>query len=142
MTTLKRVTWDDFDKAASAIADRAKAVRALGIYGVPRGGLPLAVAVSHQAGIPLIMRREQVLFDTSNRIFVVDDIADSGKTLKSFLPYDTSMFAAWFRRSSCAGTLWAVHVIYTKDWIIFPWEDASKAEADFLNYTKSREGTA
>ena len=44
---IKHFTWSEFDKSVEEIADKCKFREFSGIYGVPRGGLCLAVALSH-----------------------------------------------------------------------------------------------
>ena len=48
------------------------------IYAIPRGGLPLAVSLSHRLNLPIIMNETEI----SPQTLVVDDIFDSGATLK------------------------------------------------------------
>lgn len=58
-----------------------------GVYGVPRGGLLLAMCISERCDIPLL----DELPDTENSIFpvlVVDDIIDSGLTREKYSEYD------------------------------------------------------
>ena len=40
-------TWSEFDNAVEEIASQCTLLEFSGIYGVPRGGLCLAVALSH-----------------------------------------------------------------------------------------------
>jgi len=47
-------TWREFDKSVEHIANKCKLSDFSGIYGVPRGGLCLAVALSHKFKIELI----------------------------------------------------------------------------------------
>ena len=61
--------------AEKIISDK---VKFNGIYGVPRGGLPIAVSLSHRLNLQFYML-------PSNEILVVDDISDTGKTLKDTL---------------------------------------------------------
>ena len=50
------------------------------IYGLPRGGLPLAVCLSHDLGIDLVLELPKK-FDSE--LIVCDEIADTGRTLRS-----------------------------------------------------------
>ena len=47
-------TWSEFDKSVEYITNNCKNLKLSGIYGVPRGGLCLAVALSHKLKIKLI----------------------------------------------------------------------------------------
>ena len=54
-------TWSEFDKAVEQIANKCKLLEFSGIYGVPRGGLCLAVALSHKLKINLISEPKKIL---------------------------------------------------------------------------------
>ena len=47
-------SWSEFDKSVEHIANECKFLDFSGIYGVPRGGLCLAVALSHKLNTNLI----------------------------------------------------------------------------------------
>lgn len=78
------VSWEEFDKGARDIARQVARhahdhhERFTNIYGLPRGGLPLAVRLSYLLGLPLVTAREHV----SPSTLVVDDSTVTGKTLK------------------------------------------------------------
>jgi len=55
-------TWSEFDKSVEEIADKCRFKEFSGIYGVPRGGLCLAVALSHKLKINLISSFRFFLF--------------------------------------------------------------------------------
>ena len=56
-------TWDEFDKSVEHIANKCKFLEFSGIYGVPRGGLCLAVALSHKLKIELFPHGVIYLFN-------------------------------------------------------------------------------
>ena len=47
-------TWNEFDKSVEQIANKCSFKEFSGIYGVPRGGLCLAVALSHKLKIEVL----------------------------------------------------------------------------------------
>ena len=49
-------TWSEFDKSVEQIANKCRFKEFSGIYGVPRGGLCLAVALSHKLKIEFNFR--------------------------------------------------------------------------------------
>ena len=49
-------TWREFDESVEKIANKCRLKEFSGIYGVPRGGLCLAVALSHKLKIELISK--------------------------------------------------------------------------------------
>ena len=68
------VTWDMADRFVDSVSRICDENCFAGVYGLPRGGLPLAVWISHRAGIPLLLA-------PCRNALVVDDIADTGATL-------------------------------------------------------------
>ena len=70
-------TWGEFDKSVDYIANQCKKLKLSGIYGVPRGGLCLAVALSHKLNVQLI---EKPLKSS----LIVDDVYETGMTLSNF----------------------------------------------------------
>ena len=123
-------TWSDFDKGVEHIANKCKFLDFSGIYGVPRGGLCLAVALSHKLKINLISE------PTKNSL-IVDDVYETGFTLNTFKDIDGAMFFVLF--SKIKPKWWnTVYVSEEKEWIIFPWENASNLHSDRNNYIKKR----
>lgn len=116
----KRIlTWNDVEKYVGQVSERYKGVT--GVYGVPRGGLVLAVMLSHRMNIPL-------LYAPVRGCLIVDDICDSGETM---LHYDRNSSAfnkplyhittMMFKQGSLVTPeyYWGEK---GDDWIVFPWE--------------------
>lgn len=112
-------TWEQFDEAVERLAH---AIEAEGfpikvICGVPRGGLVLAVALSHRLNKPLATL---TTLPPPDDWLVVDDISDSGKTLEKINPRLSATI-------HCVKVTSFVPTMYldTKregDWIVYPWE--------------------
>ena len=64
-------TWSEFDKSVEQIANKCRFKDFSGIYGVPRGGLCLAVALSHKLKIELIS-------EPIKNSLIVDDVYETG----------------------------------------------------------------
>src|SRR3989344_1396800 len=75
----QRYTWQEFGKDIEEVVRWAGERNFKSIYGVPRGGLILGVVLSHRLGLPLKLKVEELDQET----LVVDDIADSGRTLEN-----------------------------------------------------------
>ncbi len=90
---------------------REKGISYKGIYGIPRGGIPAAIAISKELDLPLV-------YAPSDGILVVDDICDSGVTR---LVYQKSDFACLCLRPLCENNP-TYHARIVKDWIEFWWE--------------------
>ena len=100
----------------------------LGVYGVPRGGLCLAVSLSHRLNLPLLLQ-------PAPGMLCVDDIADSGSTMwRLMMEFPGSIFAVWVKRQTADLDLYHATVEPSKDWILFPWEHLGRAYADEKQY--------
>ena len=92
-----------------------------GVYGIPRGGLVLAVMLSHKLNIPLLAA-------PANDCLIVDDICDSGESLIHFIQNTTSInkpnYTVVTMFSNKEAIVQPDFSSFTKEdkWIIFPWE--------------------
>ncbi|OGN16570.1 MAG: hypothetical protein A3B99_01940 [Candidatus Yanofskybacteria bacterium RIFCSPHIGHO2_02_FULL_44_12b] len=126
-TKKKFYTWREFesdcDKLASLIKKSGRGFDSL--YGIPRGGLILAVRLSHKLGLPLIMHNANVGKGT----LIVDDIADSGGTMIEFLGRKKYATATLFYNKTSKYT--PTYFCRKKtDWVVFPWEEEETSRYD------------
>ena len=84
-------TWNDFEKSVLFIANKCKSFEFSGIYGVPRGGLCLAVALSHELKVKLISKPRK-------NSLIVDDVYETGTSLNSFKDIEGAMFFVLFSK--------------------------------------------
>jgi len=130
MPTL-RLGWPQFDAAAEVIADGCRDQGLCGVCGIPRGGLQLAVAVSHRIALPLVGAG-------GAGTLIVDDIHDSGLTLARWRQrFPLSRFAVWVTREDEPVNYFAALAGIGSDWICFPWEDPDRAEQDMQDYREA-----
>ena len=123
-------TWDEFDRSVEHIANKCKYLDLTGIYGIPRGGLCLAVALSHKLKINLIS-------EPIKNSLIVDDVYETGVTLSKFKDIEGAMFFVLF--SKIKPTWWnTVHISKKKEWIVFPWENSLNSQSDRNEYIKKR----
>ena len=123
-------TWSDFDKSVLQIANKCRSIEFSGIYGIPRGGLCLAVALSHKLKIKLIS-------EPIKNSLIVDDVYEPGFTLTSFKDIEGAMFFVLF--SKIKPTWWNTVFISKKNqWIVFPWENTLNSKSDREEYIKKR----
>ena len=123
-------TWQEFDKSVEYIANKCKNLEFAGIYGIPRGGLCLAVALSHKLKVKLIS-------EPINNSLIVDDVYETGFTLNPLRKVEGAMFFVLFSKKE--PTWWnAVNISQKKEWIIFPWENSENTFYDKKKYIENR----
>ncbi len=120
-------TWEQFDTDCKGFSASIKNEGFTHIYGIPRGGLIVAVRLSHLLGIPLLLHPETFKSTT----LVVDDISDSGNTLQKLIDtYGTfTSFALFFKPESKVVPTYASHSSHGH-WIVFPWETEVSSKYD------------
>ena len=127
---MNKLDWKEFDECVYSITNQCRNKSFVGVYGFPRGGLCLAVALSHSLGILL-------LDEPKNNSLIVDDIYDTGYTLERIKHLKDSEVHVWISKKK--PTWWNTYK-YTieKEWIVFPWENINSAHNDKDLYYKSR----
>jgi hypoxanthine phosphoribosyltransferase len=127
---LRYLTWNDFDKAVNSISNYFNGTPKY-IYGQPRGGLCLAVAISHKMKLPLV---SQFTHDA----LWIDDVVETGKTFLEAYDSNYNMyFASWFAKED--KMIYAPEQLNDNEWLVFPWEDKANAERDMKEYELSRQ---
>lgn len=116
MTKKIILTWTQVGKMIDKLAVKIKksGIKFDGIFGIPRGGLPLAVILSYKMDIPVL------LYPTKDTL-VVDDISDNGYTLQRIKHK---------KIATIYSTDWTITVpdwfvgkkLSKNDWLVFPWE--------------------
>ena len=119
------ISWEEIMSMVKELSN--KLPETCHIWGVPRNGLMIAVLLSHQRdGIILnagLRPPENLhLFKNSN-FFVIDDISDSGQTLKWYKNSNLKV-ATLYRRGGIDGNEVDICVeeLHSNDWLVFPWE--------------------
>jgi hypoxanthine phosphoribosyltransferase len=127
---MRSLNWQDFDLAVERIARLCGDRPYCGIHGIPRGGLVLAVALSHRLKLPLLLEPQP-------GCLVVDDVFETGRTLAPYRVLAEVELLVWISK---AEPLWwqAVEVTSSAEWIVFPWENAERAAADERRYRQER----
>jgi xanthine phosphoribosyltransferase len=127
---MRTLTWHDFETAVEQIAASCVDASYCGIHGVPRGGLVLAVCLSHRLALPLLATPQP-------GCLVVDDVYETGLTLAPYRQLEDSQVVVWI--SKAEPQWWqAVEVVESSEWIVFPWENPTLAAADEQQYRASR----
>ena len=129
------ISWNLVDECVTDIAGylRQTNVKYEGVYGIPRGGVILAVMLSHKLDIPYLERLSGMY---GENFIVVDDIVDTGKTMKHYSTLEVC-------KNTCYVTIHEheqssvkpdYSVLYKEDkWIVYPWEIKDSVEIqDYL----------
>lgn len=125
------VNWKQFDKdmelfaSIIKIAETERGIKFDGIYGPPRGGLCLAVKLSH------LLDDLPVLMHPTKNCVICDDVFDSGVTLRplyeKYCRNNLSIILAWFINSDRLQEVMEKGIHYSQmkensEWIIYPFE--------------------
>ena len=79
----KYISWEEYDTYINKISNwvydnfynqNYQEMEIGAIYGLPRGGLPIAVSLSHTLKLPLLMNYYDRKVVTNKKILVVDDM--------------------------------------------------------------------
>ena len=132
------VSWEDIELDVEKIVAQVSDVDY--VVGIPRGGLIIAVMISHRLDIKhmtidhLEKLEEFGLDIDKKRILVVDDISDSGQTLKRFIKEGYTTATLDVRHTTVAVPEHYANWIDNADWIVDPCETKdSKTIQDYLD---------
>lgn len=115
------VSWEQVHEFIDGVVNdlNKKGIKPSGVYGIPRGGMIFATMLSYKLDVPLLL-------NAAKDCIVVDDIADSGRTLLHFTENDTQFnkyyIATMFyhERSVVKPDFYMFNK--NNDWIVFPYE--------------------
>ena len=127
------IQWRDVEDAVERLAINItnSKVEITAVGGLPRGGLIPAVMLSHKMNIPFVSQAN--IAGVVGNILIVDDICDTGKTLKRF-KFEDNVYTATLHYKSSAEyepNFWW-RLAYENEWIVYPWErEDSQTIADY-----------
>jgi len=97
------------------------------IYGIPTGGLPLAVHLAKHLNLELLDEEDLYWNWNSKELLICDDIIDTGITLETFFKE-----REWLKEVLIVSLYWKYNLsikpnYFAKiakeyEWIVFPWE--------------------
>lgn len=124
-----RLSWEDVQLAADALAGRWAEALITSVYGVPQGGAVPATLVAHRLAVPLVDTHE-----ITETTLIVDDLVDSGRTVADLAvqlrpPGGRVLFDALYRKPH-SPFHWAPHALVRDGWLAFPWERDSGNPTD------------
>lgn len=127
------LNWNDIDRAINRIVAsiNSSEIKINAVGGLPRGGLIPAVMISHRLSIPFVSQAN--IKNIFGNILIVDDICDSGQTLKQF-KFEENIYTATlhWKQSSEYQPNYFWEIAYENEWIVYPWENKdSKTIPDY-----------
>lgn len=120
----RRMNWEVFDIAAELLAKKVKGQNFTCIYGQPRGGLILAVMLSHKLGLPL------TLTPYASMLWC-EDIVDTGETfLKMKQKFPKAVYCSLLAKKFHSEVFHVCDYSEKNEWVVFPWETEESTEAN------------
>lgn len=142
---MQKVSWQDVENLTRSMGQKIKQFQKIDyVYGVPRGGYTPAVILSHILEAPILEHEEQVGAEllVGKTVLIVDDINDSGKTLKGWSMWPNAQTAVIYERvNSTMRADWVGETIEHNGWFIFPWEVLDNATEEMIDYLERRHGS-
>ena len=110
------LSWDDINQLVNTLCKKIiiEQPNIDSVFGLKRGGLIPTVMVSHKLGLPW----SDVMLPNT---LVIDDICDTGITLKNTVGVYTAVLHYKPHTSCCTPNIYA-HEHTGDEWIIYPWE--------------------
>lgn len=142
MNNKEKITYDCYKVAIAEIARQIKEKKRCykSIYPIPRGGYFTAIELSRLLNTPIECDKANIDHTT----LVVDDICDSGKTIKEFDGYDTAV--AFVKERSLNKVSFSGEIVPENDWLVFPDEHETTVEEnitrilEYIGEDPTREG--
>lgn len=124
-------SWTEYNQDIKELVKQIKAKKLDfdNIYGLPRGGLVVAVSLSHALDKPLIFDVEKI----TSRTLLVDDIIETGGTLRRLvekLKLTNPPIAMIYYNKEKATIRPTVYAREQTKWVIFPWETEQSSKYD------------
>ena len=130
------LSWQEFQNLCSRLALAIDWTRYDSIFPILRGGLYPAVELSRKSGLP-------IAWNLTERPLIIDEISDSGTTLKPFVDDGFDVAVIHWKGRSQKPTYFAE----TSDkWIVYPWEKDNEIERcvlrqiEYIGDSPTREG--
>ncbi len=131
------LSWKYIDNAIIDLEEKLSNTHIDSIIGIPRGGLIPAVMLSHRLNKPLYLFPNK---KQTGSVMLVDDIVDSGHTLKQHLSYILSNYPAITKVITASINITAkttfipdfYHEKFTDKWLVYNWETEETSKIDYM----------
>ena len=125
------LSWKDIENVIDKVVEKIENLekKPFYLYGIPRGGLIPATWISHKTGIKyqqINSAQISKMADLSH-ILIIDDICDSGKTVKEIREnYPKVKVACLYYKENEVAKPDIYGEIVGDGWLVFPWEENEK----------------
>ena len=125
------LSWDDIEEQVNKLAGQINRMekKPFYLYGVPRGGLIPATWLSHKTGIKYQQINSSQISKIADlsHILIVDDICDSGETIKKIKEnFPKCQPATLYYKETAIDKPNIYGEIVGEEWLVFPWENNEK----------------
>jgi len=114
------LSWDDVNELLDIIHEQVKD-KVKYVTGIPRGGTLLAILYSHRFNVEYMKH----ISPHYNSLLVLDDIADSGITIKEARDkYPEAIYATLHYKDTSVSKpdYYSIRIPDNYGWIVYPWE--------------------
>jgi len=122
------LSWNDIEALVDNLTEQINKMdkKPFYIYGVPRGGAIPAVWLSHKTGIDYYQLNSAQISKTADlsHILIVDDICDSGETIKKLKEnFPKCQTATLYYKETAIDKPDIYGEVTGEEWLVFPWEN-------------------
>jgi len=122
------LSWKDIEALVGNLVEQINKMnkKPFYIYGIPRGGTIPAVWLSHKTGIDYYQLNSAQISKTADlsHILIVDDICDSGETIKKIKEnFPKCQTATLYYKETAIDKPDIYGETVGEEWIVFPWEN-------------------
>jgi len=119
---MQRLSWGDIDNLCEELCRKIDVTCFDSVYGIPRGGAVIAIILSHKLNLEYVVAPRDV------RTLVVDDICETGHTLREYKDHYACATLHYVPTADIQPDWW---VEEKKEWILYPWETESTSKMDY-----------
>ena len=122
------LSWNDIEALVDNLAEQINQLdkKPFYIYGIPRGGTIPGVWLSHKTGIDYYQLNSAQISKTADlsHILIVDDICDSGETIKKLKEnFPKCQTATLYYKETAIDKPNIYGETVGEEWVVFPWEN-------------------
>lgn len=130
-----QISYQKLQQDVEKLSEKIDKSKYDGVYAIPRGGVPVAALLSAYLGVGLL-NKEDLEGLTPQRVLVVDDLIDSGKTIDEYIKAGHDV-AVLYRKSHSPLESSNLILVETIDgWIELPYENTESDLEDNIERLK------